>query len=458
MFESLEVRRLFAVYFDNGTLTVSGSTYGDDISVIHPSVAPDTLRLAVNGKLQRFPLNEVHRVELYGRRGNDQIHVNLAHMDASMVQVVIDGNGGNDTVIGSNGNDTLRGSEGNDSLDGAAGDDNLDGGSGDDKLIGGAGADTLSGSAGDDYTDAVAGVDSVMGGTGLDALGSFASPGSAVKMVYSEKYQLLFMMNSGSAIRVIDLATGKQISTRLSTNGFTDLDLSPSGNYLFAADFGGEEIGYGTAVDPSKVHRYNLKTRSWEGPFDCPGVVYRIEAVDDSRFITLSSDQWTDIQLLKIDSNQVTSLSSIGGDYEGDIEYDATTGRLFQGNSGISSAEVHVDRVSGDNLSAAESTPTYGPLGEYRDGRTTLATDGSVLYYGEVQLEGLDVTHIIRRFSEEIIAATGDLAISSTAVFDAATGVVKMHLGISDAIVAVSPTSDAFIAYSPTTGQLYRFG
>ena len=155
------------------------------------------------------------------------------------------------------------------------------------------------------------------------------------------------------------------------------MDLSPSGKYLFAADFGGEETGTGIPSSASEVQRYNLSTRSWQGPRKCPGVVYKIEAVDDNTFLSLSSNQSTTIQALSFDSTGVSEISEISGDYEGDIEFDPTTGRIFQGNSGLSSAEVHVYKLVAGDLSDAEHTPQYGPLGEYADGSTVLSTDGS---------------------------------------------------------------------------------
>ena len=40
-------------------------------------------------------------------------------------------------------------------------------------------------------------------------------------MIYSDKYQLLFMLNSGSAVRVVYLKTGTTISTHLANHSFS---------------------------------------------------------------------------------------------------------------------------------------------------------------------------------------------------------------------------------------------
>jgi hypothetical protein len=455
--ESLERRTHLAYSFANGTLRVTGTSYGDQIIVSRPKAAPTFLRVSLNGKFSRFPLSSVKRVELFGMKGNDEIRFSANNVPVTSIAVYMDGAGGNDTLVGWDGADTLVGSWANDSLVGNGGDDRLDGGDGNDQLLGGAGKDTLLGSTGDDFADGVIGEDSVNGGAGLDRGTAMVAPGSAEKMVYSAKWGLLFMLNSGSAVRTVDLKTGTQFNLRLATNEFTDIDLSPSGDFLFAADFGREEIGYGTPVRPSAVHRYNLRTRSWEGPITVSGVAYRIEAVDDSRFVTLSSDQWTSIGLYRWATTQATQLSTIGGDYSGDIEYDATTGRLFQGNSGISSPEVHVYRVNGDQLQNAESTPVYGEIGDYAGGSTVLSTENATLDYGGSALESLDVNNVKRSFNDVIEAATANYAISGSKIYDAKTGAVRMNLGFENAVIGLDPKSDAFYAYNPSDDKLYYF-
>jgi Ca2+-binding RTX toxin-like protein len=63
---------------------------------------------------------------------------------------VLDGGGGDDTVVGEGNLDTLLGGEGNDNLFGRVNHDVLDGGEGDDTLKGGIGNDTVTGGDGND--------------------------------------------------------------------------------------------------------------------------------------------------------------------------------------------------------------------------------------------------------------------------------------------------------------------
>ncbi|MEG4503431.1 calcium-binding protein [Microcoleus sp. F6_B4] len=88
---------------------------------------------------------------------------------------------GNDWLTGGIGNDWLKGDTGNDSLDGGSGNDSLDGGSGNDSLDGGSGNDSLDGGDGIDtvsYSDASTGINLRLGpskydnsGLGTDGLG-----------------------------------------------------------------------------------------------------------------------------------------------------------------------------------------------------------------------------------------------------------------------------------------------
>ena len=83
--------------------------------------------------------------------------------------VVLEGRGGNDTLIGNSGSSGLSGGAGNDRLDGGQGDDVLEGGDGDDVLTGGENADILRGGAGNDTFYARDGAqDTLEGGSGTD--------------------------------------------------------------------------------------------------------------------------------------------------------------------------------------------------------------------------------------------------------------------------------------------------
>jgi Ca2+-binding RTX toxin-like protein len=114
-------------------LVVNGTSANDDILIQPNASSPGTVSVLFNGvKVYEAKLAEFDRVIVHAGSGNDKIML-AANL---LVDAVLDGGDGNDTISGGQGNDILLG---------RAGKDKLSGGIGRDLLIGGAGADSLSG-------------------------------------------------------------------------------------------------------------------------------------------------------------------------------------------------------------------------------------------------------------------------------------------------------------------------
>ncbi|MBI1396765.1 MAG: hypothetical protein GC151_12350 [Betaproteobacteria bacterium] len=277
-------------------------------------------------------------------------------------------------------------------------------------------------------------------------LGNFASPGNVEQMLYSSEYKRLILRNSGSAVRVVDLTTGAISSPFLANYSFNDIDLTPDGRYVFAADYGGENIGYSTPSNIHYVHRLDLLTGTWETK-KTPAIAGHVEAISGDRFVLSSLDQWTTFTMNEWGTTNVApivSTSSYGGStgyfstsaYAGDIEYDSSTGRILHGNSGLSSQEVAAYRINGNDFFAQESTGTYGTAQGY-GGSVVLSQDQQSLYYGALKVEALDVTNTLQVFPEAIFAATGDVAFGSRFYYDAVTGLPIDDLGFSTQVYAI---------------------
>ncbi|MFG6417007.1 calcium-binding protein [Roseateles sp. DC23W] len=88
------------------------------------------------------------------------------YFQGSSINEIMDGLGGQDTLLGGAGNDTIAGGAGDDSLFGQDGDDVLNGGTGNDSLYGNAGDDVLTGGAGNDYFLSSGGSDTYVFGRG----------------------------------------------------------------------------------------------------------------------------------------------------------------------------------------------------------------------------------------------------------------------------------------------------
>ncbi len=107
---------------------------------------------------------------LEGLGGNDTLIGGAAgdFLQGGSGNDLILGNAGNDLLRGHDGNDTLRGGSGNDTLEGGNGNDGLAGENGNDFLVGEMGNDSLLGQAGDDTLFGGGHDDTVIGGSGSD--------------------------------------------------------------------------------------------------------------------------------------------------------------------------------------------------------------------------------------------------------------------------------------------------
>lgn len=249
------------------------------------------------------------------------------------------------------------------------------------------------------------------------------NPNEYAQLVFAPKHKLLFV-RSGAAVTVFDAATGKALATQKPAHVFFDMSLSPDQSALFAADYGGENTGYGTPLKPHRVHRFDLGARTWEDR-TAPKIAARIEAIDALRVLLLEQDQWVSVSLNKWETDGVgiRELSRTGSDYNGDIEYDPRTGRIYHGNRGISSPRISVRAVDGDKLKTLGDTGSYGSASKGGGGGSVvLSQDGSRLYYGPLQVDAADVGKNLEKFPELIHAASRDIAFGPKAYYRATTG------------------------------------
>jgi hypothetical protein len=242
-----------------------------------------------------------------------------------------------------------------------------------------------------------------------------------MQVIHSPQHQLLFVRNP-TGVWVYDLKADKALGTQSGKLSLTDMSLSPDQSALFVADYGGEHTGYGTPTNPSRVHRFDMATRKWEER-KAPKIAWRIEAVDSHRVLLLEQDQWVDVTLNKWEEDGVgiRELARTGCNYNGDIEYDPRTGRLYHGNRGITSPEINVRVVDGNSVKPDKGTGTYGSAGK-GGGTVVLSQDGSRLYYGRLQVNAAEVGKNLETFPDLILAASRDIAFGAEAYYRATTG------------------------------------
>jgi hypothetical protein len=293
---------------------------------------------------------------------------------------------------------------------------------------------------------------------------SFAVPTNATMMVYSPWAGALVIKNAASAVVAIKVAN-RQANTRFSNWSFTDIALSPSGRYAFAADYGGENIGYGSPAQAHYVHRLDLASMTWD--VRTAYIAGQIEAVSDTQVILKSLDQWVTftnnawgsgpaLVPLNSTSGWPWGPGYYSGVYSGDFRYDAARGRLLHGSVGISSPEITAFKIVANQFVRQETSGTYGSAYGY-GGTTVLANDASAFYYGRLQVDALDVSHNVRVFPESIYAATADVAFGNGKYYDAHTGTLLGTLPFSTTVYAVYPSGNDFWAYDPATTTVHHF-
>jgi hypothetical protein len=242
-----------------------------------------------------------------------------------------------------------------------------------------------------------------------------------LKVVFSSKHNILAAMGP-SHVALYDAKSNKLLGTQKAKKLFSDLSLAPDESALFVADFGGENIGYSTPLEPSRVHRYDFAKQSWEDR-EAPKIAYRIEAIDGLRVILLEQDQWVHASVNKWETDGVgiRELSRLGGGYYGDIEYDPRNGRLYHGGTGSSSQEILVQKLLGSKLKQETSTGTYGSAS---GGGPTLALShsGTHLYYGNLQFDVTDFKNVTQKYPETIHAASRDIAFGRKSYYRTTTG------------------------------------
>ncbi|MBN2064478.1 MAG: hypothetical protein JW745_06725 [Sedimentisphaerales bacterium] len=291
----------------------------------------------------------------------------------------------------------------------------------------------------------------------LTLLESIAAGGQAYQLEYSDKYKLLFMRNSGSAVRIVDTNTKTEVEIHYATETFSDMDLTPDEKYLFVADYGSENMGYGTPVRQHYVHRYDLEKRIWEVLKE-PKIAYKIEGVSANRVLMQEHDQHVDMTLnsFVVEDGAMKELSRISADYYGDFEYDYRNGRVYHGSSGSSSREIHVRKLVGDILTNAGSSGTYGTA-QNGGGTCVLSSDGKYFYYGKLQVEALDVTNNRNFFPEVIYAGSEALAFGSGYYYDAEEGGPVGSLGYACSVMYISDDSKHLWTFQDDNDTLHHY-
>ncbi|MCC6640239.1 MAG: right-handed parallel beta-helix repeat-containing protein, partial [Deltaproteobacteria bacterium] len=185
---------------------------------------------------------------VFGDDGNDVLvgsdeggdDPNLA--DSTRFGDLLDGGGGDDTILGLGGADSIFGGSGNDFIDGGVHGDLVHGGGDDDRVYGGLGDDQLEGDSGDDLLDGEWGTDLLRGGAGRDEL--YGGGGVADRLEGGGDDDVLYGSDDGA-----DVLLGEGGRDRIFGNGGSDLAQGGDGDDVVEGGAGDDLIEGGAGGD-----------------------------------------------------------------------------------------------------------------------------------------------------------------------------------------------------------------
>ena len=163
-FQRLESRNLLAgIYFSSGEVTIAGDATANVGRFFE--FDSETYRARLDGFAeQSFAKSTVSKIIFIGFDGDDQF------TNETLVESLILGNDGDDTLIGGNGIDVVNGGDGDDTIVGHGDDDRLIGGAGADEIEGGFGSDRIFGGEGLNRLFGNEDADLIFGGSDVDII------------------------------------------------------------------------------------------------------------------------------------------------------------------------------------------------------------------------------------------------------------------------------------------------
>lgn len=267
--------------------------------------------------------------------------------------------------------------------------------------------------------------------------------GGIRQLAFDRPSNTLFIGDGGTSITVLKLNQAGAPSQRVFAGAFTDMDLSPSGRYLYATSSGGENAG--SPIGQQSVYRYDTVTGSWSTQ-SSQRVSGMIEAIDDERFILQSRSNQVKFSVNQWGpGDEVIALGTELSTNEprGISQFDATNNRLLHGDCCAVTGDVRAFQVQGNELIQQERSNTAliggGPL--------VLSTDGAMVYHGNEQFASQDLSVATRIFAENIIGATSLHAFSTSNYYNAQTGELMGALNGDFRVFAFSGLHSDFWAY-----------
>lgn len=233
---------------------------------------------------------------------------------------------------------------------------------------------------------------------------------------YSQTRELLFLRHGSGRLSVVDAVTGDLLETRIARTVFRDMDLSPSGRYLYVSDASDEFVPPEKNRPANWIHRYDLQTQEWQTK-TVSSVATSLEVIADDQLVYLAGEGLVDVTLISFEplGLPIKELSRFPGGYRGDLEYDAV-GQVIYYGSNLAAAFRIVDQqlVLISQADVEDARQGVGVL--------TLDAEGNRLYVGGLELTASNLQERHGVLREPILAARRGLAMGPLSVFSSDDG------------------------------------
>jgi DNA-binding beta-propeller fold protein YncE len=251
---------------------------------------------------------------------------------------------------------------------------------------------------------------------------------SFAKLIHDPVRPRLYGIDTAKAEVVVIDATTLQPTRSIRVNTTpTDLAIDAAGATLFV---GHQDVqGFG---------RIKLDDLTFERYVVAPRVTYHVVAVSHGRVVTIDEDQWTIPSLLDATTGAVLSEGSMA--YDSALSASADGATVFVGEADSTGGNATRYSLASGALVATGHTAR----GFYLPARSiTALPDGSGVYYAGSLLDGNDLGFQRYTLNETIVAVSPDgrRALSSTGVYDVATGRRLGALPVMASALAISPDS-----------------
>ncbi|HVT08992.1 MAG TPA: hypothetical protein VHO67_16145 [Polyangia bacterium] len=283
------------------------------------------------------------------------------------------------------------------------------------------------------------------GGTGVDA----ASPASwfdipyLIKLVPDPAAGLLYALTTNEVV-VLDVA-GKREVRRVALGAIsTDLDLSPDGTLLVAAQ-------------DRSVRLAVIDKHSWTVTYvPVRADPQQVEAVNGNFAYYATLDQWTEVHQVDLSYGKTADIKLNLTMYEPDIEVSASGQRLYVGESGLSGCTIVDEDLTVAPARTGDKSNWdngYGFPGPPRN--VYLGPSETNLYYAGHQLDAKHLSRALgdlgRVFAED---AAATFAVSERGLIDVALRTLVAPFAKTVSAAALTTADTEVWLYEPEAGRL----